>query len=216
MNIGAGLSGQLALRPLPSATASGGKNEGSLQDLSIAPGVAPWAAGRMGFAGSNEAGLTYAGRSLRLDARHAFALGRNEALSVGLGGSAVIARRPGEGNDASSVYGGGADLPVLIGVRSASDLYAVWFGPRGGFEIMSGRLQLGDPASVFDVSARHFYATLTAGVRVGFRHVYLAIEVDGGYHHIDGTFQPSGKSAPASTNVQQISLTLAGALQVSF
>ena len=39
---------------------------------------------------------------LSLDERHAVSLGR-PTLSVGLGGSAMIARRPGEGNDASAV-----------------------------------------------------------------------------------------------------------------
>jgi hypothetical protein len=117
----------------------------------------------------------------------------------------------------SGVFGGGGDVPLLIGVKSASDLYAIWFGPRGGFEFLSGRLQLGKDttASVFDVQARHYYGMLVAGLRVGFRHVHVAIELDAGYHRVDGSFKTSS-GAESSTHVQQISLTPAGALEVSF
>lgn len=214
---GGGLSGQLALQPLRPTAAPSSKTQPSLQDLAVAPGVAPWVSGRVGVIGSNEGGLTYSGRAIRLDARHAFRLGKRSALSVGLGANALLARRP-AGADASGVYGGGADVPVLIGARSASDIYAFWFGPRGGFEILAGRLQLGDALSVFDVQAKHFYGGLTAGMRVGFRHVHLAVELNAAYHHADGTFRPSAMptALPTSTNVQQISLTPAGALEITF
>lgn len=215
--VGGGLSGQLALQPLP-ATSS--PSQGSLQSLAIGPGVAPWASGRAGFEGSNEAGLTYAGRDLRLDVRHAFAIDRRVALSVGLGASAVMAQRPGDAN-ASGVYGGGADVPVLLGVRNSSDIYALWFGPRGGFEVMRGGIQL-DPGSFFYVQATHFYAGLTAGARVGFRHVHLALELNAAYHYANGAFTAidtsSGVPAPTSTStsVQQLSLTPAGAIEITF
>ena len=222
-SVGAGVSGQLALRPLPAPSQASDKHAGSLQDLGVAPGVAPWVSARLGFTGANELGLTYAGRSIRVDGRHAFSLGR-ATLSTGLGLSAVIARRPGDGNDASGVFGGGADVPLLIGVKSASDIYALWFGPRAGFEIAGGRLQLGQGAgSIFDVSARHFYGGLLAGIRVGFRHVHAAIELDASYHRVDGSFKTSGAAGPApapgagtSSSVQQLSLTPAGALEISF
>jgi hypothetical protein len=217
VSVGAGVSGQLALKPLPPPTQPGGQNAGSLQDLAVAPGVAPWISGRMGLTGGNEAGLTYAGREIRVDARHAFTLGR-VTLSAGLGASAILARRPGDGSNASGVFGGGADVPLLIGVKSTSDIYALWFGPRAGFEIVSGRLQLGgDEASLFDVTARHFYGGLVAGMRVGFRHVHAAIELNAAYHRADGAFKTSGTAGSGtSTSVQQISLTPAGALEISF
>jgi hypothetical protein len=217
--VGAGLSGELALQPLRPTTTPASQNVGPLQDLAVAPGVAPWAAGRVGLAGSNEAGLTYSGRAIRLDARHAFPIGK-AALSIGLGASAVMAQRP-EDTDGGGVYGGGADVPVLLGVRSASDLYAFWFGPRAGFEILSGRLQP-DPTSLTDVQAKHFYAGLTAGARVGFRHVHLALELNASFHHADGTFRtstapPGPPPGPAtSTSVQQLSLTPASALEINF
>lgn len=217
VSVGAGLSGQLALKALPAETTSSAQNnDASLQDLGVAPGVAPWVSGRMGVKGDNEFGLTFSGRDLRLDGRHAFSLGK-PTLSIGLGATAIIAHQPGDGGNASGVFGGGADLPILIGFKSASDLYSVWFGPRGGFEILSGRLQLGKDtaAQTFDVGARHFYGMLVAGLRVGFRHVHVAIELDAGYHSVSGTFKPSTGSE-TSTNVQQITLTPAGALEISF
>lgn len=228
--MGAGLSGQVALQALQTSPPGTGptagpsaQNQSSLQNLTVAPGVAPWAAGRIGFAYSNEAGLTYSGRTLRLDGRHAFELNKAVALSVGLGASALMAERPG-GDQASGVFGGGADLPVLIGIRSTGGLYSFWFGPRGGFEFLSGRVQLVDTTAMpvlYDVSGKHFYAGLTAGARVGFRHVHLALELNAAYHGADGTFRssPTGitpQGSPASANVKQLSLTPAGALEVTF
>jgi hypothetical protein len=223
--VGAGLSGELALAHLAfDKLPADQRNRGTLQNLSVSPGVAPWGAGRVGIVGSNEAGLTYTGRSIRVDARHAFAIGK-AALSIGLGASGLLPQQPSSGN-AHGVWGGGADLPILIGIRSSSDIVSFWFGPRGGFEILSGQVQLSDSAgslSLFDVDGKHFYAGLVAGIRVGFRHVHLALELDGAYHAADGSFRlttPAGVGAmPApssSSSVQQLALTPAGALEVTF
>ena len=57
-------------------------------------------------------------------------------LSLGLGASAVSALRPGEGAEGAQVFGGGLDVPLLFGFRSASDLYAFWLGPRVGLELL--------------------------------------------------------------------------------
>jgi hypothetical protein len=233
--VGAGLSGQLALMHLPQVAGAVSPNQGSLQDLAVGPGVAPWVSGRVGIPGSNEGGLTYSGHALRLDFRHVFPITPGMAVSLGLGGTAIIARGPSSANagtapDASAVYGGGGDVPLLIGWRSASDLYSIWFGPRGGFDILGGSVPAGmtttegsDTITLDSVSARHFYGGLVAGMRVGFRHVHLAIELDAAYHHVDGTFQPAQVpgmtgplSPPTSTNVQQFSLTPAAALEVTF
>ena len=229
--VGAGLSGQLALQQLHYPPAPANQPDvGSLQTLAVAPGVAPWVSGRMGLPGSNEGGLTYSGHALRLDARHAFALSKTAALSIGLGADAIIARRPDDASG-SGVFGGGADIPLLIGFHSASDLYAFWFGPRGGFDILAGRLELGDPTSTTppsttDVNARHFYGSLVLGMRVGFRHVHLALELDAAYHRVDGTYQLTAPPMTTTTTpsvttsrpvtMQQISLAPAGALEVTF
>jgi hypothetical protein len=224
--VGAGLSGQLALAHLPTdKLPAEAQNRGTLQNMAVSPGIAPWGAARVGVPASNEAGLTYTGRSIRVDARHAFLLGKSAALSIGLGASGLLPVSPNGGN-ARGVWGGGGDLPVLIGVRSASDIVSFWFGPRGGFEILTGQVQLSDFAGnipLFDVYGKHFYVGLTAGIRVGFRHVHVAIELDGAYHAADGSFQPTspgGVGPPpgpsSSSSVQQLSLTPAGALEVTF
>jgi hypothetical protein len=214
MSLGAGLSGQVALKPsIP--TAATAADQGSLQNLGVSPGVAPWISGRLGFAGSNEAGLTYSGREVRLDGRHAFSLGK-PTLSVGLGVSAILAHPPGSGNDPTGVYGAGFDVPVLIGVHSVSDIYAFWFGPRAGFEYLAGGVLLEEGGTPLDVHARHFYGSLVAGFRVGFRHVHVALELDASYHRADGSFAPTGTGTTTSASVQQITLTPAGALEVNF
>jgi hypothetical protein len=74
---------------------------------------------------------------------------------------------------------------------------------------------------LFQVSGKQFYAGLTAGARVGFRHVHLALELNAAYHAVDGSFRPTmslggGAGPSASSSVQQISLTPAGALEFTF
>lgn len=210
---GAGLSGELALSQLSVGAGSDPRGAGRLAQLAAAPGVAPWVGGRFGIAGSNEAGLTYTGRNLRLDVRHAFALG-TAALSVGVGGSMITAERPGQDIAGSSVFGGGVDVPVLYGVHSRNDLYAFWIGPRAGFEALRGRVAVSqgqtDALVLSDVSARHFFGGFVVGVRGGFRHIHVAIEVDGAYHRADGSI------LGASTGVGLFALTPSGALLISF
>jgi hypothetical protein len=219
--MGAGLAGRVALLPadVPAgqdadqSLADGGRLEG----LTVAPAVSPWAAARIGFEGSNEAGLTYTGRAIRLDGRHAFALG-TPTLSIGLGGSVVAARRPGNRSDERSVFGGGLDVPVILGVTSTADIYSLWGGVRGGFELLRGSIARPSPFSdtPFDqgvedaFSGRHFHAGFVAGLRVGFRHVHVALEVDGAYHFA------SGAIGDRQVRIEQLSLTPGGALIVSF
>lgn len=200
---GAGLSGELTLSQLRISSGVDVAGAGRLAQLAAAPGVAPWVGGRIGIAGSNEAGLTYTGRNVRVDVRHAFALG-TAALSVGVGGSVIVARRPGQDTSSDSVYGGGVDVPVLFGVHSKSDLYALWVGPRAGFEALNGQLAMGE------VSARHFTGGFVAGVRGGFRHIHVAIEVDGAYHRADGTI------AGTKAGVGLFDLAPSTALVISF
>jgi hypothetical protein len=216
--MGAGMSGQVLVLPsdLPNGTASAAdpSKPATLETMAFAPGLAPWVAGRIGIKGSNEAGLTYAGRAIRLDGRHAFPLGEKTALSVGLGGSGIIASQPGGEPDNRSVYGGGLDIPVLIGYTSTADLYSFWAGPRGGFEILSGGLlnapNPGAPVVEEEVGARHVYVGFVAGLRVGFRHVHVALELDGAYHFADGEI------GALSMTIDQFTLTPSGALIISF
>jgi hypothetical protein len=220
VSMGAGVSGQALVRG--TGAASNGDQSGSvLQSVAVAPGVAPWVAARVGIAGSNEGGLTYSGRSARLDVRHAFDLGR-PTLSIGLGASVVIPDRPGVSSERSAVYGGGLDLPILLGVHSRSDLYALWIGPRAGFELLRGNVSetsllpgtAGPGVSsdkLDDVNARHFFVGGLAGVRAGFRHLHVAFEVAASYHAADGTF-----GALPATSIRALSITPAGALIATF
>lgn len=213
VSAGAGLSGELTLSDLSVRPGSDPRLAGRLAQLAAAPGLAPWVNGRFGIVGNNEAGLTYTGRTLRVDVRHAFAIG-NAALSVGVGGSMIAAERPGQELAGSTVFGGGIDVPVLFGVHSKSDLYAFWLGPRGGFEALSGEVAVSpgqtDVLVLSDVKARHLFGGFVVGVRGGFRHVHVAIEVNGAYHRADGSI------LGASTGVGLFALAPSGALILSF
>ncbi|XXT18435.1 hypothetical protein WME94_50225 [Sorangium sp. So ce429] len=205
VSVGAGLSGEMVVAG-PPALASPDAGAGAdgpaasesaarrkLSEIAVAPGVAPWASARVGLEGENEAGLTYTGRALRLDGRHAFPLGE-AALSIGLGASALFSGGPGAAAEGSDVHGAGIDVPVLLGFRSDADLYAVWLGPRLGFELLGGEVRL--PASgtataatrspLVDASGQHLHVGFVLGVRGGFRHVHVAVEATATYHHADG------------------------------
>ena len=212
VSIGAGASGQFALRSVGGETSDSGK----LETATVAPGVAPWVGGRVGIRGDNEGGLTYTGRAVRVDGRHAFDLG-GPALSIGAGASAIFPQRPGRGDDETRLYGGGVDVPVLFGLRTRSDVYALWGGLRGGFGVMGGSVissaapEPGEPAPGFvDLDARHFQVGALLGMRAGFRHLHVAIELDAAYHHVDGTF------GEQSLSIDQFTLTPGGALVLTF
>ena len=106
-------------------------------------------------------------------------------------------------------------MPILFGARSKSDLYALWIGPRAGIEFLGGSVLADstDPtvgSQFVDISIRHLQIGAVAGLRAGFRHLHVALEVDGAYHHAQGTFGKTGVS------VDQVTLTPAGALIVTF
>lgn len=185
-------------------------------------GASPVVTGRVGLPAENEAGVSYFGRALRVDVRHAFS--RNSwALSLGAGGSAIVARRPDEAGQ--SVLGGGLDLPLLAGWTSRSDLYSVWFGPRFHGALLQGRVlpppELRAPAGATTgaeigedglsaMRATDLGTGLLFGVRAGFRHVHVAIELEADYRHIAGSLGGIDRS------FHQISLTPAGALSLTF
>lgn len=187
---------------LASATAPAAR----LQELAVGPDISPWASARVGLGNEFEAGIGASTRALRLDGRRAFST-KKLALSIGLGVSAVLAA-PAEGR-ASGVYGGGIDLPVLLGWRSSADLYAAWIGPRIGAELLSGRLEGGASGPV-SAGARHLSFGGVAGLRAGFRRLYGVVEVDVAYHHADGSI------AARSLALEGLTVAPAGALVVSF
>lgn len=223
--VGAGVSGRLAAASDVSAAADAALSEEAvaangarIEDVVLAPGVAPYVAGRVGIDGDNEAGITYTARAFRLDVRHAFHFGPL-FLSAGVGGSAVFPRvREEGGQEVGTATGGGGDLPVLLGVRSASDLYAVWLGPRGGFELLRGELRddavfVPDTpvgADLADFDATHGFVGGLVGMRVGFRHFHVALEAAAAYHRVDGSV------GSTEVSIDFLELTPAGAAIISF
>lgn len=213
VSFGAGVTSQFGtLDPAPPARPDD-RGPTLLDDIAIASGVSPFVNGRVGIAGGFEAGLTYTGRQIRIDGRKAFGF-KNWTLSLGLGG-AVLLPKPLPG-DSGSVYGAGGDVPFVIGWTSAADLYSLWFGPRLGFEILGGRVlenqfvDGGDDNRFDELSGQHVYAGGLVGFRVGFRHFHAALELDVNYHYAAGTF------GPEETSTENLSVSPAGAMVVSF
>jgi len=220
--VGAGVTGTIGVLAATEVSQSN-SSEPVLEDFAVAPGVGPWGAGRVGIPGENEAGITYAGRSFRVDVRHAFPVG-DLHLSLGVGGSALVPRERGGGDDLGAVTGGGADVPILLGWVSDAELYSVWFGPRGGFEILTGSIVESEflPGGREDVkvpfSGKHFFVGGLLGAKVGFRTFHVALEVDVNYHFADGTF---GEGSPLGggiieASVGQLTICPAGALLLTF
>ena len=171
------------------------------------PGVAPFVGMRVGIAGDNEAGLSFTGRSLRLDARHAFESGPF-ALSLGAGASRTIdsvknsealpQQAPG---DHTIVYGG--DVPVLFGWRSDAGVVSLWAGARGGFEKIG---QSGAPRT----DLTHWSVGGLAGLAMGFRHVHVGLGLETAYHWVSGTYADYG------VKVHGLTLTPCGGLLLTF
>jgi hypothetical protein len=204
--IGAGVAGRVMVS---SSAAVGGAEAVRLQELAIAPDVSPWVAARAGLGNDFEAGIGVSTRAVRVDGRRAFTWDRI-ALSIGLGASAIMPARPTGGSNGSGVFGGGFDVPILIGWRSTAELYAVWIGPRIGAELFSGQLGVDPAGNPIPASGRHLHVGGTAGLRAGLRHVYGVAEAHVAYHAAEGTLGAN------SLTLGGWAVTPAGALVVSF
>jgi hypothetical protein len=200
----------VVLQNLPSAAGTDQNNlETQLQNATIAPAVAPWVSARVGIAGSNEAGLAYTGRAIRIDGRHSFQLNKKNslALSAGLGGELLLIGRPQSGGqEPQSLLGGGFDAPVLFGWRSTAGLYSAWIGPRPGFALVQGTLADGTA-----FSARDGRLGFVAGLSVGFRQVHVAMELGGAFHFVNVLVDKTQR-----VEFNQFTLTPAGALVLTF
>ncbi|HWO11691.1 MAG TPA: hypothetical protein VNN80_19485 [Polyangiaceae bacterium] len=216
VSFGAGVSGQFASSEVESAIERGqaaangplsdpataqAYAEGVLLDALISPGISPWVAARVGLPGSLEAGLTYTGRSVRLDGRHVlFPWGPEWALSLGIAGSVVLLNPDSATPDAPpsgeqraeqslDASGWGGDIPILIGYQPLDGFVDLWFGARAGFEHISGDLRANtdDPASPrFDAEGNRYWAGALAGFSLGVPPVWLRFELAGTYHAIRG------------------------------
>jgi len=177
---GAGFSGTFAAGDVKAAARAARSADRDAAADAIAPGVAPWVGARVGIGGENEAGLTYTGRSLRLDARHAFEDGPR-ALSIGAGVSGILRssdeRRYADGSYSTSPWGFGFDVPILVGWRSDAGVVTLWAGARGGI----------DSIRWSDVDLQHRYIGTVTGLGLGFRHVHAALELDAYYQSVSGS-----------------------------
>lgn len=209
VSAGAGLSGQVVLQKLPVAAATAQTDPtAEIQEKTIAPAIAPWISARVGITGSNEAGLAYNGRAIRLDGRHSFALNKKNslALSAGFGGELLLVGRPQSGKQGlESLLGGGFDIPLLFGWRSTAGLYSAWIGPRPGLSFVRGNLADGTA-----FSAQDGRIGFVAGLSVGFRQIHVAMELGGAFHFVDAEI------ATQRLQFNQFTLTPAGALVLTF
>jgi len=210
VTLGAGMSGRLPLAPDRLAPES--DNRRILEESAFAPGVAPWVAGRFGFGGGYEAGLTYSGRTIRVDGRRAFDLGV-PTLSVGVAASGLLPKRRDELG--IRVGGFGGDIPLMLGVRSDDDVYAAWLGLRGGAELLSGQRDLpADPltglAPSEEIGGWHAHAGGLLGMRIGGRYLAAVLELNGAMHFAAGTVGANELEA------QLFELSPAGALIANF
>ncbi len=234
----AGIAGQFALGEASSALsdARGTRSpaaidkpandyvRGALVAAAIAPGLSPFASGRTGTWEGGEAGLSYTGRTARIDARHALDFG-SLALSAGIGASAILGHRTGGTSDQldhlqlDGLSGWGADVPIVFGWRSKADVVWLWLGARGGYEQLRGSIGYVLPSSApgdaeatlsGDVDGHRVHASALTGLAIGFRHVHAAIELQGGWHDARGTLWG------VDTKVQGFTLTPAAALIGSF
>jgi hypothetical protein len=224
VSAGAGVSGQFASnsvqetidrgrsaagQPLTDPGTANAYAAGVLAEALLAPGASPWIGARVGLPSNTEAGLTYSGRSLRLDGRYALELGDAWTLSLGLGATGLLltpdrsppafdAEPAAPGNSQAefdpTARGWGGDLPVLFGYRMLAGFGDLWLGPRFGFEHLTGDLRLhsSDAASLrIDMQGTRLWAGLVAGFSLGIPPLWLRFELSTVYQRLSGTLKPA-------------------------
>lgn len=221
--MGAGFSGTFSNGSFSSAMSSSPAEPGAdprvasarakAVGAAIAPGVAPWVSARVGLPGDNEVGLTYMGRSARFDLRHAFEWD-TIALSIGVGADALwgdTESTTGTGIDAGStaIRGYGADVPVVVGWRSAAGVVTLWAGARGGGEQINDKSSSGAAVGPA-LDLQRWYVGPVIGMALGFRHLHGALELDTYYQHVGGTY------FDAHVGVTGVTIAPAGALILTF
>jgi hypothetical protein len=193
--------------------------KGALVLASVAPGLAPFAGARVGVGHAFEGGLAYTGRGVRADLRRSFDRG-SASLSIGLGLSTALYGRQEDSKlpnvDLGALRGYGADVPILVGWQSASDLYSIWLGPRGAVERVTIEPLTSEPKGVtigappIALDATRWQAGGVVGVATGFNHVHVALEAQVAYEHVSGTYNGNAVS------ISGASLTPATALWWTF
>jgi hypothetical protein len=187
---------------------------GAAAAIGMAPGIAPWVGARVGLPGENEAGLTYTGRVVRIDGRHAF---QNETTALSIGPGLSLFAGPGTGGDAVpnldwTARRLGVDLPVLLGWRSSAGIVSGWGGARAGIESTTGTVTLAiqDPPRSGDLALTRWYFGAVVGLAIGFRHLHAALELDASYSHVSATL------AGIAAKTSGVTLSPATALILTF
>jgi hypothetical protein len=207
----------------PDANAKYRKGAAAL--ASYAPGVAPWVGANVGLGYNSDAGLLYTARSLRVGVRHAF---QNDhwALSIGGGAQAALSRRdksPGQdlrGLSLEEVSGYGFDVPIVAGWQSDSELVSIWWGARMGYERLGGAIGLqpqpneplpvdGSPPAT-PWKATRWWGGGLIGLQIGFRHLFLGLELDVFYHSVNAEIDQD------RPKIQGFTISPGGAIQGSF
>jgi hypothetical protein len=170
------------------------------------PGLAAFASARAGLGNQNEMGLTYSGRRVRGDLRHAFLLD-DLALSVGGGIGGILPNisssspRTGSGApnepdgeeigrfDGGSVSGWTIDVPILLGARTRPDVVSGWVGGHVLYERFNADFVFDfdsdEPLTAAPADGSRFFAGAVAGMSVGMKPLRIVLEVSGGYQSLD-------------------------------
>lgn len=206
--------------------------QGALVRASVAPGVAPFVAARVGLGHHNEAGITYTGRGFRLDGRHALEW-KTLALSIGLGAHAVLSR-PGNQPDrrvsdmptgdsglqtftVTSSGGYGLELPVVFGYRSDADVVKAWVGARAGLERASfdvAVVEAPDLAIGTAAQATRYWGGGLVGFSVGLAPIEVRVEMNAAYESATGKLRLN--AGDLSGSVAGWSLTPAMGISAKF
>lgn len=208
------MTSQVATGPIAKALAQPPSNlEAQVAAATVSPGVSPVVAARVGLASRFEAGLTYFGRGVRLDARRAFPIGKWD-LSLGMGASAVLSSGDWAASNVplTQLRGGGVDVPVLIGWQSRAGVYHFWAGGRAGYEhVVAGSVfSSTDPNPPPMLIANRVWAGPLLGLAAGLRPIHVALEMSATYQRIWGAFGSD------QVSLQGISLSPAAALWWTF
>ncbi len=170
------------------------------------PGLAAFASARAGLGSQNEMGLTYSGRRVRGDLRHAFMLDDDLAVSVGGGIGGILPNigssspRTGTGApnepegeeigrfDGGSVSGWTIDVPILLGARTRPDVVSGWIGGHVLYERFNADFVFDfdsdEPLTAAPTDGSRFFAGAVAGMSVGMKPLRIVLEVSGGYQSL--------------------------------
>ena len=185
--------------------------QGVLLEHVLAPGPASWVNARVGLEGNREAGLSFYGRTVRIDGRQGFS-NEHWALSFGLGLSALMRNLVTQDADETSNVGRfagteytsengsfGIDLPILLGWRGGP--LPAWLGPRAGMRRLRGTIaQMQNTFAELEATQLFLSSHTGASVRLG--GISLLVETVVSRHWFDATVDFEGGTAPVSRSAE--------------